>query len=136
MNLIEAAEREAYARGYRDAMAASAAALAALKPPLESSPPISGNEPSETPRRRGRPAKSIALVQEMIGARPGLTGAEIVRALAEQKTPILERTMRSCLRRLKVAGEIWQRNKKWYPKSRPKVEAANAHGEVSGTPPH
>lgn len=139
IRLIAEAEGEAYARGYNDAIAAMNAAVAAAGPrpqtiPAESSAPISSGETPVT-RPRGRPAKIINLVHNMIIAKPGLTGAEIVRALQSQGTPVLDRTMRSCVRRLKNSGEIRQRAKRWYPKSKDKIGIENI-GETPVASPH
>jgi len=128
-SLIEEAEREAYARGWRDAIAALQAK--APEVPTES---IESNGKVMPEHTRGRPAtKAIALVREIIIAKPGLKGVEVFRTLQAQGTPILERTMRSCLRRLRDSKVIWQRKGKWYP--RPKTDFESANGEAT-TPPH
>lgn len=135
--IIADAEREAYSRGYADAIAAIAQAAAAHKPSAavsRESPP--GNQ-TATPangngRSRGRPAtKAILLVQQAIAAHPGLKGAEITRQLAADGNPVIDRTVRSCLRRLKDRKDIWQRSTRWYSKAKPE----NEHGETLGTSP-
>lgn len=135
-SLIEEAKNEAYSRGYNDAINAMNAAVSAVTPKVRVIDPASIGPYAETPanRPRGRPATAINLVQTMINERPGLKGAEIVRALGKQGTPVLDRTMRSCLRRLKTKGDVRQRAKRWYPVSKDKADI-NKFGEVSRTPP-
>jgi ribosomal protein S7 len=137
ISLIEEAKNEAYSRGYNDAISAMNAAVTAVSPKVRIIDPASIGPYREAPvssRPRGRPATAINLVKTIIGESPGLKGAEIVRALGSHGTPILDRTMRSCLRRLKASGEVRQRSKRWYPVSKDKVET-NKFGEVPRTPP-
>lgn len=145
--ILAEAEQEGYARGFADAIAAmTAAATEAAKtsvvaptPALtpESAPvaesaaaaPANGNG-----RGSGRPAKFISLVHEAIVTTPGIRGSEIVRYLEEQGTPVMDRTVRSCLRRLK-GKEVWQRSKRWYPKN--KADSDGLSGEAASAPlPH
>ena len=130
-SLIEEAEREAYARGWRDAIAA----LQASAPPAPSGVVISlsGKVPI-VDRKRGRPAKAVDLVRDMISSSPGMKGADIARSLDAKGTPVLERTVRSCLRRLRQAKAITQRNGKWYPRPKDAVPE-NTNGEALGPPP-
>jgi hypothetical protein len=138
--LIEEAEREGYARGYGDAIAAVTAAAVAMNKPVS---PVAAAE-SRTPqpnvvvgRQRGRPAKAIGLVQEVIATKPGLQGVQIVSALKEQLTPVNERTVRSCLRRLKQSRVIWQRKGRWYPRPKEHSQPQIDFGEVlRAAPPH
>jgi len=132
-SLIEDAERESYARGWRDAIAA----LQAKAPEVSaesSSETANGKETSEP--NRGRPAtKAIALVRETITTKPGLKGVEVFKTLEAQGTPVLERTIRSCLRRLRDSKVIWQRKGKWYPRPTD-TGSGNTKGEALETPPH
>jgi hypothetical protein len=127
--------RESYARGWRDAIAALQARAPEMTP-VEVAPKNEGNgartDSREPQRPRGRPAKAINLVQGEIFGEPGLRGVDIVRSLEKKGTPVVDRTVRSALRRLKVSKIVWQRNGKWYPK--PKAE--NEIGETLGTSPH
>src|SRR5450432_268767 len=117
---MEREARESYARGWRDAIAALQAkapemgpaplptiTISVLEQDSETSPPV---------RSRGRPEKAISLVRSEIFGDPGLRGVDIVKSLANKGTPIVDRTVRSALRRLKKGRVIWQRNGKWYPK--------------------
>lgn len=133
--LLADAEREAYARGWRDAIAHLQARAAEI-PNGESAADIAQAESTvaETDRRRGRPAKAITIVRDIIFAEGGLKGVEIVRAAERNGTPVLERTVRSCLRRLKEHRLIWQRDGRWYPRRRDKPETGN--GEALIAPPH
>jgi hypothetical protein len=136
--LLAEVERESYARGWHDAIAALQAKAAEIAP-VEFAPEAPKDETeidtAAPPRLRGRPAKAIKLVQDVIFAEPGLRGADITRALAKKGTPVIDRTVRSCLRRLRENRTIWQRKYRWYPRSE-RHEADNEIGEVSRTPPN
>jgi hypothetical protein len=139
--LLADAEREGYSRGYADAIAAvTAAATAAAnqggqKPlaqvtPEPASASDSGAEAANgNGKTRGRPAKAIGLVRDAIYAAPGMKGVEIIKWLEEKKTPVLDRTVRSCLRRLN-GKEVWQRKTRWYPKD--KGKSGSLSGEAPG----
>lgn len=137
--LLKQIEQEAYARGYSDAIAAVTAAATAAAPkmgdsaPAEAAPPKSAESDGDAPRGRGRPATAVMSVRDAIWTKPGMKGADLVRYLDQQGTPVLERTVRSCLRRLKNV-EVRQRDGRWYPKRKP--EAENGSGEALVTPPH
>ena len=151
--LLKQIEQEAYSRGYSDAIAAVTAAATAAAPRMGDSaqPRVSasnGNSDAkpdvdEAPRGRGRPATAVASVRDAIFEKPGMKGADLVRHLEQRGTPVLERTVRSCLRRLKNV-EVRQREGRWYPKRKPETEngalfrplAENGNGEVLITPPH
>jgi hypothetical protein len=130
--------RESYARGWRDAIAAlqaKAPEMALDGAPLADSlngQAAAGGAPQRT---RGRPQKAISLVQAEIFGEPGLRGVDIVRALEKKGTPVVDRTVRSALRRLKGSKIVWQRNGKWYPKPKERPDAENENGEASGPPP-
>jgi hypothetical protein len=122
--LLAEAERESYARGWRDAIAA----LQAKAPELSSDSGVTPerketNGASAPEKPRGRPAKAISVVRELISAQPGLRGVDIANQLEGQ---VIERTVRSCLHRLRGHHEIWQRKGRWYPRDR----------EAPETPPH
>ncbi len=141
--IIVDAEHEAYARGYADAIAAATAAAAAAAPKLTEARPESAAVVSEpntnSDRRRGRPAKAITLVSALIFAKPGMKGIQVARELELRGTPVNERTVRSCLRRLRETRIIWKRNGCWYPKPKESTQATltvNTNEEVLGTPPH
>jgi len=112
--LLADTDREGYARALRDAIAILQSKLTETNvadvPKKEVTPaPIA-------PRGRGRPAKAIALVRDLILAQPGLKGVEVFRTLEAQGTPVIERTVRSFLRRLRDGKIIWQRKDRWYPR--------------------
>jgi hypothetical protein len=129
--LIEIAERNAYQAGWRaaiDAMAKSAEMLRTgagtapvTAPALE--PPAG---PTQQPRRSGRPPSPTAqVVEECIKAQPGMTGVEVVKAAQSVDAKIKERTVRTCLRRLRVAKKIWKRNGSWFART---TSASNGNG--------
>jgi hypothetical protein len=137
--LLAEVERESYARGWHDAIAA----LQAKAPEIAPVTVAQGDTENETridsvapPRLRGRPAKAINLVRDEIFAEPGLRGVDITRALAKKGTPVIDRTVRSCMRRLRDSRIIWQRKGKWYPRPKERQDADNEIGEASGAPPH
>jgi hypothetical protein len=135
--LLKQIEQEAYSRGYADAIAAVTAAATAAAPRLAESPaPITSpadQDSHDEPRGRGRPATAVAAVRDAIFEKPGMKGADLVRYLDQRGTPVLERTVRSCLRRLKN-DQVRQREGRWYPKRKP--DAENGSGEALVTPPH
>jgi hypothetical protein len=84
-SLLAEVDRESYARGWRDAIAALQAKAAEMAPaelaPDESESRI---DSAAQPRQRGRPAKAISLVRDEIFAEPGLRAVDITRALAKK----------------------------------------------------
>jgi len=124
--LLEEMEREAYERGWRDAIAALTKRAAEMKRPEPERAPIKRRRLT----RRGRPPRTIGLVRDMISRRPGLTGVEIVAELDETGTPVNERTVRTNLRRLKLDGEIEQRDGRWYPAYTDGEEGEKETGET------
>jgi hypothetical protein len=137
---MERDARESYARGWADAIAA----LQAKAPEMTAAMPA-GNHPKgngatpdtdskEPQRARGRPERAISLVQSAIFSEPGLRGVDIVRTLEKNGTPVVDRTVRSALRRLREAKIIWERKKRWYPK--PKERLDSESGEPVGSTPH
>lgn len=129
--LLTDIEREAYARGWADAIAALQAKAAEL-PTVE---PTNVNRVVAVADASSAPTKAITIVRSIIFAKPGLKGAEIVRVASSQGTPILERTVRSCLHRLK-GKDIWQRESRWYPKRSTPRLPFEINGEASNLPPH
>jgi hypothetical protein len=135
---MERESRESYARGWRDAIAAlqaKAPEMAPINPIADKGGNGANVDSVALQRQRGRPEKAISLVKNEIFAEPGLRGVDIVRSLEKKGTPVGDRTVRSALRRLKGAKIAWQRNGKWYSKSKDRPDE-NEIGEVSRAPPH
>ena len=136
--IVKAASRDAYARGWQDAMDAVAKAAQGLKPIDSGSADAAakpGLEITIVPRTNGRPAsKAIQIVEDCITQSPGKKGIEVVKAAQLVDPTINERTARTCLRRLKLNKKIWQRNGLWYPKPRQRPE--NENEEAISSPPH
>jgi len=139
--LIATAEEAAYARGWNEACDAMVKAADEAKhffpvPKAEVAEPIATN--SQTiivPRRTGRPSSNaIEVVEDCINASPGKKGVDVVKAAQLVDPMIPERTVRTCLRRLKLSKKIWQRNGLWYPKPRPRPGHENE--EAISSPPH
>jgi hypothetical protein len=138
-SLLAEVERESYARGWRDAIAAlqeKAPEMAPSDPNADKRGNGASADPGAHQRQRGRPEKAISLVKNEIFGDPGLRGVDIVRSLEKKRTPVVDRTVRSALRRLKGSKTVWQRNGKWYPRLKERPDAENEIGEVAGTPPH
>src|SRR4029077_13848828 len=104
--IIEAAERAAYNRGRDDALKAIASAVELA---------LAGNNASVRQRKRGgRPASgAMKTVRDCIAATPGMTGVQVVNAVRSVDSSIKERTIRTCLRRLRVKGDIRKRGDGW-----------------------
>jgi hypothetical protein len=142
--IVKNASRDAYERGWNDAMAAVAKAAQGMKP-LDSLSAEAPAKPSAEisiiptipiiPRTNGRPAsKAIQVVEDCITQSPGKKGVDVVKAAQLVDPTINERTARTCLRRLKLSKKIWQRNSLWYPKPRPRP--GNENEEAISSPPH
>ncbi len=136
--IIKVASRDAYARGWQDAMDAVAKAAQGMKPVDSVSaetPAKPGAQITIVPRTNGRPAsKTIQVVEDCITQSPGKKGVDVVKAAQMVDPSINERTARTCLRRLKISKKIWQRNGLWYPKPRPRPK--NENEETISSPPH
>jgi hypothetical protein len=136
--IVKAAAREAYARGWQDAIDAIAKAAQGAKPP-DSDNAGTVEKPglviNIVPRTNGRPAsRAIQVVEDCISQSPGKKGVDVVKAAQLVDPTINERTARTCLRRLKIKKKIWQRNGLWYPKPRSRPE--NENEEANSSPPH
>ncbi|MGM5020522.1 MULTISPECIES: hypothetical protein [unclassified Tardiphaga] len=137
--LLESAEEAAYKRGWDDACEAIMKAAGTSKADYFLPPPAEGAEETATmatPRRTGRPSSNaIEVVEDCISASPGKKGVDVVKAAQLVDPAIPERTVRTCLRRLKLSKKIWQRNGLWYPKP-PRVRLENENEEAISSPPH
>jgi hypothetical protein len=136
--IVKAASRDAYARGWQDALDAVAKAAQGMKSP-DSDDAGGAVKPglaiTIVPRTNGRPAsKAIQVVEDCINQSPGKKGVEVIKAAQLVDAAINERTARTCLRRLKLSKKIWQRNGLWYPK--PRQRAENENEEAINSPPH
>jgi hypothetical protein len=132
--IIKAASRDAYARGWQDALDAVAKAAQSVNPPPDSDS-VAKPSIAATPRGNGRPAsKAVYIVEDCIIQSPGKKGVEVIQAAQLIDPTINERTARTSLRRLKLKKKIWQRNGLWYPKPRHRPE--NENEEAISSPPH
>ena len=134
--IIEKAEQAAYARGWRDAVTAMKEAAEQFRD-FEPDPHDPNMVPSVTlartqPRRTGRPSsKAIRIVEDCIAATPGMRGVEVVKAAQSIDSSVKERTVRTCLRRLRLNKTIWKRNGLWYPKAKEKSLFDNVTAEAA-----
>src|SRR5580698_8857735 len=76
-----------------------------------------------------------ALLSVAIAENPGMSGVDVVKAAQAIDNMIKERTVRTALRRMRLAKVIWKRSGLWYPKAKEKI-AENGNGEAVGSPPH
>ena len=119
-----------YRDGYREGFAAGWQAysedLVRRLAETREKPPASRQEPAqmaapleeETPPARFAPAHPTNndLVLQVIKNKPGLRGVEIVQEFqSDDFLPMPERSVRTSLFRLKKAGLIVSRNRRWYP---------------------
>ena len=113
LRLIKKREKEAYDKGWHDAVvnivaAARGGALSRIQAP--STPRVG--------RERLHERSIIDRVFDTIKDRPGMRGADIITRVSDD-TGIdykkVDRTGRTSLMRLRVRGKIVQRDGKWYP---------------------
>jgi hypothetical protein len=136
--IIADAERAAYRRGWSDAIAAMAVAADQLRDPNIVPPPAPATpSPERTAAPRGRPSSNaMQVVEHVITTMPGMAGVEVVKTAQRIDPAIKERTVRTCLRRLRLNKAIWKRSGLWYPKAKEKIVSENGNGEAVGSPPH
>ena len=89
-----------------------------------SPPPISAPSPSSPPSNN-------ELVVQLITNKPGLRGVELVTEFGKSMMPIPERTLRTCLYRMKKANRIKIVDGRWYPS-----EAAPANPQLTPEEDH
>jgi len=136
--IVKNASRDAYERGWQDAMNAVAKAAQGLKP-LDSGDAKATAKSSVdiaiVPRTNGRPAsRAIQVIEDCVVQSPGNKGVDVVKAAQLVDPSINERTARTCLRRLKLNKKIWQRNGLWYPKLR-LHDLVEKNEEANSSPP-
>lgn len=119
--LAEAAERlkrEAYAAGWRDALAAITTAVQEAGTPALSEGMSLGGEFAGLPRSSTvagpKQGTTPYVVLQVIRKSPGMTGAQIVSAVSESKHPASEGSIRTSIGRLKGRKLIVARHGKWY----------------------
>ena len=118
----EATERmknEAYAAGWRDALAAVGKAVSAVEPPeagLLASASFFVAAPTTTAKTALTPGTTSALIYALLTAKPGLTPSEIIAGLSEQGHAAPENSIRTNIHRLKGRQLIVNRHGKWFPK--------------------
>jgi hypothetical protein len=136
--IIEQAEQAAYKRGWDDAFAEIAKVAQSKAHDGASSQGVKpGVIAKIIARRTGRPSSNaMTIVEDAIASAPGMKGVDVVKAAQAVEPGLKERTIRTCLRRLRINKTIWKRSDRWYPKSREKSEAENGIGEAVGSPPH
>ena len=114
--MLAKATSAAYQRGYNDAMArfrqiaVEALQDEAITPNAAETPALKAARIFVDGRRGGRPNASGAAVLNVITNNPGHTGAEV----AQLCPAVHERTVRTALRRLRLADKIEQREGKWF----------------------
>jgi hypothetical protein len=138
--IVKAASRDAYARGWQDALDAVAKAAQGMRPPdsdIAGTAVKPGPALTIVPRTNGRPAsKAIQVIEDCINQSPGKKGVDVIKSAQLVDPAINERTARTCLRRLKISKKIWQRAGLWYPKLRLRDLVENNDEEAISSPPH
>ncbi len=124
---VERMKREAYDRGWRDAIGAVRKTM--RKEINALSRPSAGAASTTVVKRehRGVPSMVVNIIKE----RPGLRGVEIVEA-AQEHGDTNQRTIRTALRRLRKKGKIEQRDGHWFL---PGAVAETQEEEAAGTEP-
>ena len=108
-------KREAYNQGWRDAVAAiTRSANTLITPPdVKAGPkPKAGNGTAPN-----LPAidSNFGRVLAAVKARPGMTGAETVKAVAQAGHSIQSESVRACLQRLQKRQLVKNIESKWFP---------------------
>ena len=131
MALIADIEREAYQKGWDDAVRKILAA-AQQGTPLSSQPAPKGmvtEAKKPSPPQYDTPI--IELVHQIVQEKPGLKGHQVVKNIILLDPTInfkvADRTGRTSLARLRKRNKIIQRNRKWYP-----VEDVDKEKRASG----
>lgn len=83
----------------------------AAPPPQFDPDAVPGLPPKDA--AEGQTANQIVL--DIIEARPGLRGVELVALTEELGAPLKERTVRTALHRLKNQAKIFNHEERWYP---------------------
>ncbi|HWY63269.1 MAG TPA: hypothetical protein VNW15_15310 [Rhizomicrobium sp.] len=121
--IVSDLERQAYKRGWNEAVAAMADQVAKMADAagLAKAPEVeakAGNKPltARKPRSKKRGARAgnaRKLVTQAIGNNPGKLGNEIAFMVMDK---VNKHTVRTWLRKLKIAGDIEQHEMRWYAK--------------------
>jgi hypothetical protein len=116
----EKMKSEAYAAGWRDALAAVGKAVSSVEPPeaglLASGSFFVAAPAATTARASLTPGTTPALIYALLTAKPGLTPSEIIGGLAEQGHAAPENSIRTNIHRLKARQLIVNRHGKWFVK--------------------
>lgn len=117
--LLEAARREGYERGYNDAVRRIVAAAGATGAEVaEAPPPRAPRPPRETPaegrRPRARRGSLEGRLVEILGQAPeGATIAEIEAAGSGDDEPLKVPSIRATLQRLLAVGRVEREGRRW-----------------------
>ncbi|HTC04212.1 MAG TPA: hypothetical protein VK749_12495 [Xanthobacteraceae bacterium] len=135
--IIADAEQAAYQRGWHEALLSVAIAAKQMCNPNIATAPAKASPPEPPVARPGRPSSNtVKIVGDIIIENPGMSGVDVVKAAQAIDSMIKERTVRTALRRMRLAKVIWKRSGLWYPKAKEKSAAENGNGEAVGSPPH
>ncbi|HZT24781.1 MAG TPA: hypothetical protein VFA57_03655 [Pseudolabrys sp.] len=116
---FEKVRREAYAAGWKAAMAAVSKAASELVDPQTVDDIEGGISDLSTPTARAGDPKAGSTpwwVLQAIRKRNGMTGAEVVSVVTEGGHKVSEASIRTSLIRLERRKLIESRHKRWYPK--------------------
>ena len=137
--LIADMQREAYQKGWNDAVKKILAA-AQQGTPLSSQPAPKGPEPvAEKPSSPQYDTPIIQMVYQIVQEKPGLKGHQVVKAIISRDPTIslkvADRTGRTSLSRLRKRNKIIQQNRKWYPAEDEYKEKEPAVGSLALSEP-
>jgi len=120
--IVRRLEREAYQKGWRDAVAAIQEAAGQVTAVVRERPRLKRPAMVLGKGRASYKMPVIDIIFQVISEHPGLRGSDIFREAVERvpgsdfKT--MDRTGRTALMRLRKRGKIEQRNGKWFPTER------------------
>lgn len=117
--LVAEIEREAYQRGWDDAVRKILAAAQQGTPVAEQSAPEAPAAKQDKGATPTYDTPIIELVKQIVHDKPGLRGFQVVREITARDPSVApevaDRTGRTSLSRLSKRGKIVQRKQRWYP---------------------
>ena len=126
---LAAMKGSAYKNGWQDALRAVMQADSEMLQEAGAGAPTGQQQPHLFGLARAGQAvmpKSHEIVLSTIRENPGLLGVELIQEIKRAGHTILERTARTALYRLKIAGQIVNHDSRWYPaEQKPPTKSAD-----------
>lgn len=137
--ILESAERAAFERGrkcgWQEALDSFGGTIARMKHKNPPNVALGADGRVPRPRRPGRPSSNaIEVVEQCIIATPGMKGVDVVKAAQSVDAAMKERTVRTCLRRLRLNNAIGKQDGLWYPRAKDKTSADNGPAAAARQP--